>query len=367
MNDATPRARERLRRLARDTAVSAAVAVGLLAGLEVVLRVAAPQTSRTEVLSGESRAIKDPVLGHRYRPGARARHRTPEFDVEYAINGDGRRDFGPAQLDSLAVRVLVMGDSFTFGDGNQEADVWTAVMGRTLTARGFRVEVVNAGVEAYDTHSEALYLEELEPELHPDIVVLGFLANDVYTNTPAGTPPASADGGGRSFALHTVEWARRMVMQNDRAYTRMFLLTSRRAYYETSASEHVRRQMEITRAWLTRMEETCRARGIRLVVVSIPQEFAVIAGARALQFPGIDPGVIDRDLSRLARAEGFPWFEMLPPLVEAYRSSGTDMYYRVDGHLTPAGNRVVGETAAAALATLLTQGAARPHAAAVSR
>jgi lysophospholipase L1-like esterase len=367
MNDAKPRPRERLRRFVRDAAISTAVAVGLFAVVEIALRVAAPQTSRTEVLSGKSRAIKDPVLGHRYRPGARARHRTPEFDAEYVINSHGRRDSTPPGNDSLAVQVLVVGDSFTFGAGNAEPDVWTAVMGRTLTARGFRVEVVNAGVEGYDTHSEALYLEELVPELHPDVVVLGFLANDVYTNTPAETPPAEADHPGGGVQLHAVEWARRMVMQNDRAYARMFLLTSRKTYYATPASEHVRRQIESTREWLTRMEAYCRARGIRLAAVSIPQQFAVIAGARAMQFRGVDPGVIDRELSQLAGEQGFPWFEMLPPLVEAYRSSGVDMFYRVDGHLTPAGNRVVGEAAADALGPIVGPGGARSHDAAVAR
>ncbi len=368
MNDGTPGPR-RLRRLARDAAVSTAVAAGLFALVEVALRVAAPQTSRTRVLSGESRAIKDPVLGHRYRPGARARHQTPEFDVEYVINNEGRRDSTPAGDDSLATRVLVIGDSFTFGDGNAEADAWTAVMGRLLarSVSGPHVNVINAGVEGYDTHSEALYLEELVPKIHPDVVVLGFLANDVYTNTPAETPPATADRPGGRFQLHTVEWARRMLMQNDRAYARMFLMTSRREYYTTPASEHVRRQIEITRGWLIRMAEFCSARGIRLAVVSIPQQFAVIAGARAMQFPGVDPGAIDRELSALAREQGFPWFEMLPPLVDAYRSSGADMFYRVDGHLTPAGNRVVGEAAADSLAPLVINGGTRSHAAAVSR
>ena len=75
MNE-TPRPHERLRRLTRDAAVSAAVAVGLFALVEIALRVAAPQISRTEVLSGESRAVKDPILGHRYRP------KTPDFDAE---------------------------------------------------------------------------------------------------------------------------------------------------------------------------------------------------------------------------------------------------------------------------------------------
>lgn len=361
MNDnresSTPPSSGRVRRFARDAGVSALVAFALFALLEAAFRIAAPQTSRTEPTSGGSRAVADSVLGHRYRPNAHARHRTPEFDVEYIINDNGRRDSTPATGDSLAVRVLVLGDSFTFGDGNAEGDVWTAVMERALTARGRRVDVVNAGVEGYDTRSEALYLEELEAGVRPDVVVLGFLANDAYTNTPAGTPvpPSANASSGRLFPLHTVEWAKRMLMQNDRAYARLFLMTSRREYYATPPGKRVERQIEITRQWLQRMETFCSARGIRFAVVSIPQQFAVIAGARDLHFAGVDPETIDRQLAPVARTSGFAWIEMLPELTAAYRSRGVDMFYRVDGHLTREGNHVVGEAAAAALDTLLAQ------------
>jgi lysophospholipase L1-like esterase len=348
-------------RFLKDALVSAAVAVVLFGVFELALRLAAPQLPRTEALDGASRALPDSVLGHRYRPHSRAIHRTPEFTVEYAIDARGRRARrAPEPADSSAVRIVVLGDSFTFGDGNAEEDVWVRVMERALRERGQAVDVVNAGVEGYDTRSELLYLREIAPEIRPDVVVLGFLANDVYTNAPleAPAPKSAGEHRGGGFALHAVEWAKRTAMRSDRVYAQLFLLSSRREFYAASPRERAARQIELTRELVGSMESWCRESGAAFVVVSIPQQFAAVAQARGYRFPGVDPTVIDARLAGLARERGFPWIEALPALADAYREDEIDLFHRVDGHLTPAGNRVVGELAAGALAPIVAARAA---------
>lgn len=338
----------------RDIAVSTGVALVLWAGCEVTLRVARPQVSRTEEADGLSRAVEDSVLGHRYRPGTRAVQRTPEFTAEYQIDADGRRA-GVQHPDSLGVRVLVLGDSFAFGVGVAPADVWTSVLVRSLAARGLRVDLVNAGVEAYDTRSEAHYLFELAPVVRPDIVLLAFLANDVYTNRPLDQAPrrSSDQQRGRGFELHSVAWAKRVVMQSDWLYTVLFLVTPRKEYYATPVTGHVTEQLGVTRDLMGAMESYCRERGMDFAVVSIPQQFGVIATADGYRFRGVDPELIDANLVGLARERGFPWIAMLRPLADAYRETGRDAYYRVDGHLTVEGNRLVGEGVAEGLAPII--------------
>jgi lysophospholipase L1-like esterase len=340
----------------RDAAVSLGVVVVLWAGCEAALRSVRPQVSHTEWLDGRSRALADSVLGHRYRPGAKAVQRTPEFTVEYDIDAEGRRA-GTRTDATLGVRVLVLGDSFTFGDGVAAAEVWTAVMERRLRERGVDVDVFNAGVEGYNTNAEAHYLFELEPSVKPDVVVLGFVANDVYTNQALDmAPPSSVDEHRETgSASHVVALAKRIVMQSDWIYQRLFLVTSRKEYYTVPITAHVAEQLAVTRDLLGAMEAFCRERGIRLVVISIPQQFGALASARGDKFDGVDVDVIDRELAAFASERGFPWIEMLEPLAEAYRSTGVDMFYRVDGHLTRDGNRVVGENAAEAIAPLLSK------------
>ncbi len=347
------RPRRRFRFL-RDAAVSTGVALAVWAGFEATLRVARPQVSRTEEKDGLARAVEDSVLGHRYRPGTRAVQRTPEFTAEYAIGPDGRR-VGTQHPDSLGVRVLVLGDSFTFGVGVAPDDAWTSVMARALAARGLRVDLANAGVEAYDTRSEAHALVELAPSLQPQVVLLGFLANDVYTNRPFDDAPGRAIGAGSGggFELHSVAWAKRVVMHSDWLYSLLFLVTSRKEYYATPVTERVADQLAVTRDLLGRMEDYCHERGVAFAVASIPQQFGVIMTANGYRFRGVDPDLIDENLVGLARERGFPWIALQKPLADAYRATGRDAYYRVDGHLTVEGNRLVGEAVADALAPVI--------------
>jgi len=341
-------------RFLKDIAISAAVAVGVLLVCEIALRLFAPQLP---VMKGdEPRAVEDPVLGYRYRPDSTARHITTEFNVEYAIDDQGlRRRSEPLPADSSALRILVLGDSFTFGDGNNEPDTWIRVAERSLRARegrerGVGVQMTNAGVEGFDTRSELYMLKEFEPKVKPSIVVVGFVANDVYTNRPASDPPSPLlSGGGDAFSLHVVALAKRMLLQSDRFYTRLFLLTARRAYYATKPDAHVHKQIEITRDLIGQMASYCRERGIQLIVISIPQEYAVISTAHDDHVAGIDPAAIDAQLETTAREQGVIWVEALPRLSAVYRDRHQDLFYRVDGHLTAEGNRVLGELVAGVL------------------
>jgi lysophospholipase L1-like esterase len=342
-------------RFLRDCGISIAVALTIFAGVEIVLRIFAPQLPRTE--AAQSRALPDSLLGYRYRANSTARHITPEFDVHYVIDEQGfRRRDQPVAADSSAMRILAVGDSFTFGDGNEEKDTWLrvaerAVRARVGPARHIDVQVINAGVEGYDTRSELLWLEELTPKIRPAIVVLGFVANDVYTNRPvtAPPPPMIHPQVSGAFALHTVALAKRLAVQNDKLYANMFLFTARRKYYATAPDSTVARQMRITKDLLHEMADYCRAHDMQLVVVSIPQEYSVISVANNLQVKGIDPAIVDAQLGPAVRNDGCVWIDALPRLAAVYGQSHRDLFYRVDGHLTNEGNRVLGELVAATL------------------
>jgi len=339
----------------RDAAIGTGVALVLWAGCEATLRAASPQLPRIEEIQGLSRAVEDRVLGHRYRPSTRTVQQTPEFIAEYIIDADGRR-VGTQHPDALGVRVLVLGDSFTFGLGVAPDDVWTSVMVRALVSRGLRVDLVNAGVEGYDTRAEAHWLFELAPSVRPQVVLLALAANDVYTNRPLDDAPDRSEEGqrGGGFALHSVAWAWRLVVQSDWLYTRLFLVASPHTeYYATPTTQHVADQLAVTRDLIGRMQSYCRERGVEFAVVSIPQQFGVVATANGYRLRGVDTDVIDDHLVGLAHERGFPWIAMRQPLADAYRATGRDAYYRVDGHLTAEGDHIVGEAVADALEPLV--------------
>ncbi len=76
------------------------------------------------------------------------------------------------------LRVLVFGDSFTFGEEVSDEETYAAVLEQRLPGS----EVINCGVHGYGHDQMLLYLEEEGPRYRPDVVILGFVAFDMDRN-----------------------------------------------------------------------------------------------------------------------------------------------------------------------------------------
>jgi lysophospholipase L1-like esterase len=115
-------------------------------------------------------------LGYGLRPGLETTIR----GIPIRVNAFGLR--GPETGAGPAPgvhRVLAIGDSATFGEGLAEADAFPAQLERELTARtGARYEVLNAGVQGYNTENELAFLRSRGLALQPEAIVLGFNLND---------------------------------------------------------------------------------------------------------------------------------------------------------------------------------------------
>src|SRR6266571_1655131 len=91
---------------------------------------------------------------------------------------DRERSMEPSQG---TVRILALGDSVTFGLGVAEEDAYPRMTETLLNSRadGPPVEVLNFGIPGYNTVQELAQLRELGLAFHPQLVVVGFLYNDV--------------------------------------------------------------------------------------------------------------------------------------------------------------------------------------------
>jgi hypothetical protein len=76
------------------------------------------------------------------------------------------------------LRILVFGDSFTFGEDVGDDETYAACLERLLPG----VEVVNLGVHGYGHDQMLLYLQEVGARYAPDVVLLGFLYDDMERN-----------------------------------------------------------------------------------------------------------------------------------------------------------------------------------------
>lgn len=77
-------------------------------------------------------------------------------------------------------RVLVLGDSVTFGWGVNQGKTFSDRMEPLLSAEtGNKWQVINAGVNGYNSEQEATYLRIEGMQYSPDIVILVYVDNDI--------------------------------------------------------------------------------------------------------------------------------------------------------------------------------------------
>jgi len=118
--------------------------------------------------------------------------------VPVHINGLGLRD--PREYDLAkkpgTFRILVLGDSVTFGHGSVYEHTYPFLLEQRLKAWRPDIgwQVWNAAVPGYNTSQELAQLLEVGPRFNPDLVVVGFYENDLLDNErarPTGTARAA--------------------------------------------------------------------------------------------------------------------------------------------------------------------------------
>lgn len=149
------------------------VGISLSASLlfaEILLRLFWPQQT------GPVQFAYDPVRGGIPVPGQHGRRIFPGvYDYTYTNNSLGLR--GPEIGQKKGQRILLLGDSFTYGIGVND-DQTFAVQLERLTG----IEVVNAGNGGTGTDYALRFYETIGHTLQSDIVILCFFANDFLDN-----------------------------------------------------------------------------------------------------------------------------------------------------------------------------------------
>ena len=146
------------------------------------------------------------LLGDELRPHCTAAVAGKPFHT----NALGLRD-DEVQADGRK-RILVIGDSCTFGWGVEQEDAFPQLLQQRLDRgpHAGRYRVINAGVPGYTSYHGRLYLAERGLALEPAVVVVGYGFNDI---APAGDVRASLDWQRRIMPLlrlddALIDWSR---------------------------------------------------------------------------------------------------------------------------------------------------------------
>jgi len=161
--------------------------------------------------------VSDAVRGQRLSPGYRGWF----AGVPVRINLLGFRDERDYDLDKKdgTFRILVFGDSVTFGHGTLSETTYPFLLEQRLKQWRPEVnwEVWNLAVPGYNTGQELEYLREVGPIYKPDLVIIGFYPNDFTDNEVHGQPSlvrriASATQGAMQRSLYSYEFYKRVFL-----------------------------------------------------------------------------------------------------------------------------------------------------------
>jgi lysophospholipase L1-like esterase len=215
---------------------------------------------------------ENPGIGHEHASISSAHL----MGVNVSINSLGLR--GPEislEKKSGEMRVLMLGDSLTFGWGVEESETTTRRLERLLRAKwSEEVTVINSGVGNYNTEMEVTYFKERGLALQPDIVVLNYFINDAE-------PIPDYDG----FSLFA-SWSYAYILIKSRidTFIRSFSnsFPNWKVYYQNLYEDGQKGWMR-TKNKLRELASTCKKNNIPLLIVVYPE----IRNLRDYQFKDV--------------------------------------------------------------------------------
>jgi len=344
-----------------------------LALAEVAVRLVRPQPVMT--LSGPL-YVPDPPRRYRLRPGFTGTvGNRVEFTNRVAIDREGMRGPEPGPPDPGTLRILALGDSFTFGVGAEAGETYPARLQEILRARGLRAEVLNAGAPGYGVPDEAAWFARWGKPLAPDVVLVTvFIGNDLQDAAPGAAQVTVVEGalvapGERGHTLS--RWLyyhshlfvllkssslggalRRLLGRPEPLETRE-LRAEFDLYAKGPPSAMVAGGAAATEAAVAGL--VANAGQTKILAVLIPSLVQVDPRrweANLKRFAR-DPAHYDRDRpNALFRAlfarHGVPVLDLTPTFASAI-ARGERIYFPIDQHLTPAGYQLTARQVAAAI------------------
>lgn len=320
-----------MRRLAGRAGLAAASVLVTALALEGILRLTQPTPREMWQIGGLFRI--DDQLIFSLRPNVQRSWTTSEFTEVASTNAMGLRDDELAEPGPDTTRIIVLGDSMTFGHGVANDEAYPNQLEKLLKEAGRQADVINAGVKGYGTDQSYRFFTTRLMGLTPQVVVFGVYWNDVSDNMNQAL--YSIDGGtlvpldARAHHIYVIGSIDERVPTSVR---RTFLYNAlmsglRRAYdrwaHPSQPADRARSKVRLEVEHLVRLG---RERGFRVVVIGVPYRDRPPGEYRFL-FDRPVEGALGEDLS--ARP--------------VWREKRDRLFFRIDPHFTPDGHRVLAE------------------------
>ncbi len=314
---------------------SLVIALGIA---ELVERWVDSVPSASAIAKGRYRLAADPKLGYEPIPNMNAASSKESFmDYTEVSNSLGFRDYEHAAKKPDVFRILVLGDSVTSGHHiGHYTDAFPSVLEGVLREKGLQVEVLNFGVNGYNTQQEVEILKDRGLALSPDLVVVAYCLND-----------RKRSDGGLLRMLLTASKKKNNYMTNMGS-----LGTSSRLAqlleYRYLASQSVNKRFAPLFA------DTVAEHFLELGKMSTDNDFSTLI-AILPDFRDLDTDTPRGDYSEvetLAKNASVPFVQLLP-VVQACYANGAPGLFRDHYHPNAAGHKCIANGLAVAIEPML--------------
>lgn len=302
-----------------------------------------PATGNSEILYQYTKFRPSTTLTWELTPGWSGM----EGGALVIINEDGLRERDlPREKPAGTRRILCLGDSVTFGHWVTAEQAFPRQLEHALSGRvGGRLEVINAGVPGYSPFQELLWMEEKGWSYQPDLIIVGFVLNDVverYLTMAAYGGAQTILGVDTTVTMNPLARLLRRTAFHRLVAGLMQGQARRREVYSVRQLFVEPLSPEIAAAWdrtedeLAEIVASARRHDVPVWLAIFPFRFQVAEDL---------PPHPQKRLARWAAGQGIPVVDLLPASIRL----GARAAFLDHDHPTPAGH----EAAARALAEAL--------------
>ncbi len=273
----------------------------------------------------------DPELGWAPRENYRSE------DVN--VNSRGARGLreDPDVAPAGTKRIVIIGDSFSFGEGVADADTYPRILESMLE----NVRVINLGVLGFGTDQQLLRMKRSAFEYNPDLIILGFFGpnsdRNVLSFRDAPKPMFKLADEGLELVNSPVpgpeiEWDFELPWLRSASWlgTLMGQVIDRTRFAP---------KWEVTRRILTNIHDACQENGVPLMVAFYPKKHLSFVKT---------PTDTETVVGRWADERSVHFFSVRPAFSKLAQKQRVKIYW---GHWTRYGNRFVATQLARELET----------------
>ncbi len=319
---------------------------------------------------------EDPVRCYSLRPNLAYEHRTNEFSVTIHTNAQGfrtdaRRLPVTEEKREDRFRILFLGPSFAFGWGNEWEDAYTTLIAEGLTVPGKEIEIINLGTPAQPIEQQLCWLRAKGYQYQPDLIVQTVYGDPGRLDTDCPQHLNCPIIEDHYLLMEEPTWLMRFVnvAKNSATifygwYSYQYLISGfdREMGLGTELYSHTESDGQDIESATSRYQEYlgfikgAMGSTIPTAFLYIPYSYVVRPGdMRRWEMVGVEnPEHLKKrgqTLQSLLERKGIHFIDPTEPLIQ--QDSKGRMYYFLDIHLTPEGNRVVAETALRTLQPLV--------------